>query len=187
MQEDEERLKRIEARLRRLEDSLEDLSPEVVLSGSRPAWIVSMREKIHRYEEAEGMFEQLERRVDPGLLRGKRGALWHTCAGEGRTIDCEVFRFLKRPVTADYGLTACEMPSTTVASVFHVGGDLTLNSSYRTLTKWLASSPFHLSGPKREIYWVETGLGAPSESLTEIQFPIRRANGAGRKERHNAV
>jgi len=187
IQEDEGRLKRIEARLRRLEDSLEGFLPEVLLSTSHSAWIVSMREKIDRYEEAEGMFEQLEGWVGSGFLRRKRGALWHTCAGEGRTIDCEVFRFLKRPVTAGHGLKAYELPSGTVASVFHAGGDLTLNNSYRALTKWLASSPFHLSGPRREIYWVEAGLGAPSESLTEIQFPIARAHGTGPGERRHAV
>lgn len=183
MQEDEGRLQRIEARLRRLEDKSEDFSGEVTLSAPRPAWIVSLRERIHRYEEAEGMFEKLEKRFDPGVFRGKRGALWHTCAGEGRTIDCEVFRFLKRPVNANHGLQAYEMPSGAVASVFHAGGDLTLNHSYRALTKWLAASPFHLSGPKREIYWVEAGPGAASESLTEIQFPLGRARGTGRGER----
>ena len=47
--------------------------------------------------------------------------MWHTCASEGRTIECEVFRLLKRPVTADYAFKAYEMPSTTVVSVFHVG------------------------------------------------------------------
>ncbi len=88
MQEDAGRLARIDARLRALEGKPSGASPEVLLRQTHPVWVVSLREKIHRYEEAEGMFEEVERRVGTAHLFGERAALWHSCANEGPTIDC---------------------------------------------------------------------------------------------------
>ena len=180
MQEDSGRLARIDARMRALEGHRNAASPEVQLLQTRPAWVVSLREKIHRYEEAEAMFEEVERRVGPARVSGERAALWHSCANEGPAIDCEVLRFLKQPASLRGNLRTFQLPAATVASVVHFGGDQTIQESYRTLAAWLASSEFRLCGPKREIYWVEAVRGAESEALTEIQFPVVQARDAKR-------
>jgi DNA-binding transcriptional MerR regulator len=180
IQEDAGRLARIDARLRALEGKPSGASPEVLLRQTRPVWVVSLREKIHRYEQAEELFEEVERRVGPASVFGERAALWHSCANEGPTIDCEVLRFLKRPVPSRCTLRAFQLPAATVASAFHLGDDRTLDAAYRTLTAWLASSPFRLVGPKREVYWLEARPGTETESLTEIQFPVMQYRDSGR-------
>ena len=172
MQEDSVRLTRIDARMRVLEGHRNAALPEVQLRQTRPVWVVSLREKIHRYEEAEAMFEEVERRVGPARVSGERAALWHSCANEGPAIDCEVLRFLRQPASLRGNLRTFQLPAVTVASVVHFGGDQTIADSYRALAAWLASSEFRLCGPKREIYWVEAQRGAESEALTEIQFPV---------------
>jgi len=68
----------------------------------------------------------------------------------------------------------------TVASVFHFGGDRTIEDSYRVLAEWLTFSEFRLCGPKPEIYWVEAQHGAEVDALTEIQFPVVQARDAKR-------
>jgi DNA-binding transcriptional MerR regulator len=187
MQEDAGRLARIDARLCALERKRSGASPEVLLRQTQPVWVVSLREKIHRYEEAEEMFEEVERRVGAAHVSGERAALWHSCANEGPMIDCEVLRFLKQPVSTRGILRTFQLPAATVASVFHLGGDQTLEDSYRALGTWLASSGFRLCGPKLEIYWVEARSGAEVESVTEIQFPVVQARVAKRALRIRAA
>ena len=178
MQEDSGRLARIDARIRALEGHRKEAPPEVQLRQTPSVWVVSLREKIHRYEEAEAMFEELERRVGTARISGERVALWHSCANEGPTIDCEVLRFLKQPASMPGNLRTFRLPAATVASVVHFGADRTIGDSYRALASWLASSEFRLFGAKREIYWAEARRGAETEALTEIQFPVVQAKRA---------
>jgi DNA-binding transcriptional MerR regulator len=180
MQEDLRRLARIDARMRALQGHRNGASPEVQLRQTRPAWVVSLREKIHHYEEAEAMFEEVERRVSPARVSGQRAVLWHSCANEGQAIDCEVLRFLKQPASLRGNLRTFQLPAVTVASVFHFGSDRTIEDSYRALAEWLTFSEFRLCGPKREIYWVEAQHGAEADALTEIQFPVVQARDAKR-------
>jgi DNA-binding transcriptional MerR regulator len=168
------------ARLARIERRLLDLrggqgGPSAVsLRETSPAWVVSLRERIQRYEEAEEMFQELERKVSPRLLAAERSALWHTCEVSGRPIDCEVVRYLKRPMEPVRGLRIYELPAATLASVFHCGGDDTAPESYKYLSRWLAGSEYRLSGAKREIYWIEANSRTSTDAVTEIQFPVRR-------------
>jgi len=180
MQEDSGPLARIDARMRALEGHRNAASPEVQLRQTRPVWVVLLREKIHRYEEAEAMFEEVERRVGPARVSRERAALWHSCANEGPAIDCEVLRFLKQPASLRGNLQTFQLPAVTVASLVHFGADQTIEDSYRALATWLTSSEFRLCRPKREIYWVEAQLGAEAEALTEIQFPVVQARNAKR-------
>jgi DNA-binding transcriptional MerR regulator len=180
IKQDSRRLAQLDAHLRALETNRSAALQSVYLRQTQPVWVVSLREKIHRYDEAEQMFEEVERRVDPANLSGQRAALWHTCANEGPTIDCEVLRFLKRPIPGPRALRTFQLPGTTVASIFHLGGDRTLDHAYRVLSAWLATSRYLLAGPKREIYWQEARPGNELESLTEIQFPVVQARRAKR-------
>ncbi len=168
------RLERIEQRLQNLTRGQSAPSP-VFLRETQEAWVVSLRERIQSYEQAEEMFQELERKVPAPMLTAERSALWHTCEESGGTIDCEVLRYLKRPVTPMRSLRAYRLPAATVASVFHCGGDDTLSESYEHLNRWLAASDFRLRGAKREIYWIEADGKTPADAVTEIQFPVRRA------------
>jgi DNA-binding transcriptional MerR regulator len=187
MHDDSARLARLDARLRALAGGQNGASPEVRLRQTRPAWVISLREKIHRYEEAEEMFEEVERRAGPARVTGERAALWHSCANEGPAIDCEVLRFLKQPVSMRGALRTFQLPAVTVASVVHFGDDQTIEDSYRTLAAWLTSSEYCLCGPKREIYWVEPRRGSEAEALTEIQFPVVQTRAAKRAEKIRAA
>lgn len=187
MHDDSARLARLDARLHALAGRQNGAWPEVRLRQTQPAWVVSLREKIHRYEEAEDMFEEVERRAGPARVTGERAALWHSCANEGPSIDCEVLRFLKQPVSMRGALRTFQLAAATVASVVHFGGDQTIENSYRALAAWLASSEFRLSGPKREIYWVEPRRGSEAEALTEIQFPVVQARAAKHAEKFRAA
>jgi DNA-binding transcriptional MerR regulator len=173
---DLQRLQHVEASLRNLAKG-QPLAAKVLVREMKASWVVSLREKILGYEEADELFSELERKVPVHLLTAQRSALWHNCEQERGSIDCEVLRCLKRPIKLGRGLRTYQLRAGTVASIFHTGTEETMGESYRTLTRWLSSSGFRLNGAKREIYWIEPDANTSRESLTEIQFPIA-VNGA---------
>jgi DNA-binding transcriptional MerR regulator len=174
IREDVTRLARIERRLQDLATPKSGPSP-IIVREARDAWVVSLRENLRRYEEAEELFQELECKVPQRWMTGERAAFWHQCETSGGRIDCEVIRYLKRAVTLARGLRSYHLPAATIASVFHLGSEDTVPQSYEQLNRWLATSDFRLHGAKREIYWIEEGNKAGSEPLTEIQYPLMRA------------
>lgn len=168
------------ARLARIERRLQDLAGRnsaptaVMVRETREASVVSLREKLRRYEEAEELFQELERRVPQRWITSERAAFWHMCEQSGGRIDCEAIRYLKRPVEPARGLRSYRLPAAMIASVFHTGSEDTVSKSYEQLNRWLANSDFRLQGAKREIYWIEEGNKTGREPLTEIQYPLER-------------
>jgi len=174
------RLRQIESNLRNLTNS-HKVAPNVLVRQTKETWVVSLREKIRDYAQADELFGELERKVPAHLLTAQRSALWHSCGQERGPIDCEVLRCLKQPIKVGRGLRTYQLRAGTAASIFHTGAEETMGESYRILTCWLSSSGFRLHGAKREIYWIEPDAKASCETLTEIQFPIAM-NSAGRSK-----
>ncbi len=187
IEEDFGRLARIDARLQATDGGVNELDWRVELREIQPVWVAASREKIHRYDEADEMFVELERRVGLEVLTGKRAAFWHTCESDGPQIDCEVFRFLKRPVGPLRGIRTYQMPAARVASVFHTGTEQTIPQAYNALQAWVKKNGFVSEGPKCEIYWIEPREGKMEESLTEIRLLLLPAGnhrrGQGRAAR----
>ena len=171
MAEDAECLARIEAQLRTARKDAKE-GWRIELRETQPVWVASLREKIHSYEEADGLFGEIERRIGQELLMGKRAALWHICANDGPQIDCEALRFLKRPASIVQGIRVYEMPAARTASLLHSGTEETIPQAYQALNAWLGRNNFVSRGPKCEIYWNEPPKGKEGESLTEIRLPV---------------
>lgn len=172
IEDDFGRLERIEERLQATEGGENRTRSRVELREIQPVWVAASREKIRRYDEADEMFAELERRVGLELLTGKRAAFWHTCANDGPQIDCETVRFLRRPVGPLCGIRTYQMPAARVASVFHTGTEQTIPLTYKALQLWMKKAGFVSHGPKCEIYWMEPREGKMEESLTEIRLRI---------------
>ena len=169
IREDVARLARLELRLQTLAKNNNGSAP-VVIRVTQETLVVSLRERIQCYEQAEELFQELERKVPQSWLTGERSALWHACERSDGAIDCEVIRYLKGPVAVPRGLRSYQLAAATIASVFHAGSDDTVSRSYDQLNRWLVHSDFRLQGAKREIYWLEKA----GEPLTEIQYPLKR-------------
>lgn len=174
VQDEEIRLAGLNGWLDRLEHQDQVPSNKVTLKrvGSFP--IASIRTSIARYSDAVDLFQELTRYTkEIGAPPGPPAAIWHTCGESGRTIDCEAYVPLQRPITANRRVRAYELPAAIIASVVHHGDSATCIASYATARSWIASHGFEVSGPKRELYW-RGGLDQDrSSDITEIQFPIR--------------
>lgn len=170
--DDVESLARIEAQLRAAAHRGAQATWRIETRETQPVWVASARHKIRSYDEADGLFAEIERRIGQEFLVGKRAALWHTCANDGPQIDCEALRFLKRPASPVRGVRVYQMPAARVASLFHTGADQTIPQAYQAMSSWLGRNRLFSRGPKCEIYWIEPPKGRDGESLTEIQVPI---------------
>ena len=142
--------------------------------------VVSLREKLQSYDQADELFKTLERRVDPRVLHDQRGAIFHRCLEGDGEIDCEAVRFLKHPVAAIRGLKVYESQRTRVAFTYHYGSEDSIYTTYQSMTGWIAAQGYQLSAAKREIYWPAPEHEGQINSLTEIQFPVIRLRGVGR-------
>lgn len=186
IEEDFLRLTRIEAQLEAGGAGEKNLAWRIELRETAPVWVAACRDVIRSYDECEEMFVDLERRIAPELLAGKRAALWHTCLSDGPQIDCEALRFLKHPGGLPRGMRTYQMPVTRVASLFHTGGEQTSPRAYKALQAWLEKNNLTAHGPKCEVYWLEPSEDKPGESLTEIRLAVA-GRGGRPHSRNNAA
>ena len=180
VRDDAGRLERIEARLNSIATSGPQSHPTILLRKTPGQMVVSLREKLQNYDQAEELFKILERRLDPRVLYDQRGAIFHRCLEGDGEIDCEAVRFVKDPIGAIRGLKLSKYRSTQVAFAYHYGSEDSIGETYQAMGAWIAARGFQLSGAKREIYWPASESKDESSSLTEIQFPVTRLRGEGR-------
>jgi len=180
VRDDAGRLERIEARLQSLSAGGSQSHPTILLRRTPEQSVVSLRQKLQNYQQADELFKTLEQRVDPRVLYDQRGAIFHRCLEGDGEIDCEAVRFLKHPVAAIRGLKVYKSRRTRVAFTYHYGSEDSIGTAYRSMTVWIAAQGYQLSAAKREIYWPAPESKGETSSLTEIQFPVTRLRGVAR-------
>jgi DNA-binding transcriptional MerR regulator len=180
VRDDAGRLERIEARLNSISAGGAQSYPTILLRRTPGQSVVSLREKLQNYDQADELFKTLERRVDPRVLYDQRAAIFHRCLEGDREIDCEAVRFLKHPIAAIRGLKVYESQRTCVAFTYHYGSDDSIGTTYQSMAGWVAAQGYQLSAAKREIYWPAPENKDEIGSLTEIQFPVTRLRGVAR-------
>jgi len=183
VRDDVGRLERIEARLNGISAGGPQSHPTIMLRSTPGQSVVSLREKLQSYDQADELFKTLERRVDPRVLYDQRGAIFHRCLDGDGEIDCEAVRFLKHPVAAIRGLKVYESKRTRVAFTYHYGSEDSICTTYQSMTIWIAAQGYQLSAAKREIYWPVPESKGETSPLTEIQFPVTRLRGAAQNAR----
>lgn len=174
VRDDQGKLARIEARLRSLDQP--GTSDPLVLFGKTPQqWVVSAREKLNKYEEADALLADVERRVDPSVLSEGRATIWHSCLESNGRIDCEALCFVKGPTVSRRGLKSYALRPTRVAFAYHYGTEESISRTYASIAASVDNRGYRLAAPKREVYWPTAASHGEGRSLTEVQFPIARA------------
>jgi DNA-binding transcriptional MerR regulator len=186
VRDDAGRLERIEARLHSISAGGPQSLPTIMLRRTPEQAVVSLREKLQNYDQADELFKALEQRVDPRVLYDQRGAIFHRCLEGDGEIDCEAVRFLKHPVAAIRGLKVYKSQRTRVAFTYHYGSEDSIGTTYQSMTGWIAAQGYQLSAAKREIYWPAPESKGETSPLTEIQFPVTRLRGVARSARQKA-
>jgi DNA-binding transcriptional MerR regulator len=161
--DDQARLMWIESKLGEQSDTA---TPAVVVKRESARPVLSIREQLTSYADADGLLDDLALGVPRGQ-QSLRGTVWHDCGERSGIIDCEAVLSAQRSRSST---RARELPATTLACVIHRGSDESSRRTYQAARDWIAANGYVVVGPNRE--WYLGGVsGAP---VTEIQFPIDR-------------
>jgi effector-binding domain-containing protein len=183
VQEETERLERVEARLRQIEQE-EDMSKyDVVIKKVEPIKVASVRGVVPTPPQQGSLWSELEGYLARQRVRPAAPcfSLYHDNEYKERDWDIETCE----PIEADLAETGRvklrTLPAVeTMACTVHHGPFVTLNEAYDAIGKWIDANGYRICGPSREIYLhvTEEGHGMVNQTdpqtVTEIQFPVEK-------------
>ena len=180
VQEDQERLARVEARLRQIEQENTVSTYDVIIKKIEPQTVASLRKVIPAPTGVGKMFEELftylgQRGVRP---MGAPCAIWHDTEHKDKDWDTEVVVAIGDALPAGNGIKTVQLPGVaTMACTIHQGSYEGFPQAYTALMGWIEANGYHMAGPMREIYLRGPGPTPtdPATYITEIQAPVEKA------------
>ena len=180
LSEEQDRLSRIEARLRQIE--LEDKMPEydVVIKTTPAMMVASRRVRIPTNDQVPqylgpayaDIYSYIRSQAvkDDGLCM----TLWHSPADVYENEEAEAMVVIDRPLPGTDHVKVYELPPTQVAAVIHHGNFEEFTQGHAALLEWVDANGYRIVGPYREIY-IKHDKDNLADSITEIQFPVEKA------------
>lgn len=173
VEEEVERLARLEARLRLIE--LEGyMTNEVLLKEVAPQWIASLRETIPAYRTIGALFGKLYGALGPLAAEGPGVALLHDTEYKDHDVDAEAGVYLKQARSVSEPFRTYQLPSAIVASTVHHGAFDSIGAAYGSLLRWIETNGYRPAGPTRELF-LHVSVPVTREdtsNVTEIQVPV---------------
>ncbi|MFZ5908592.1 MAG: MerR family transcriptional regulator [Chloroflexota bacterium] len=172
-----DRLERLDARLRLLEQEGQHPEYEVVIKRVESLRIASVRRMIPSYWDEGPLWGELFQHLQRADVTtcGPYLSLYH--AGEPE-IDAEACAPVAADVTKIQGLAIRELPGVeSMASTIHQGPFTGLAGAYAALLKWVDAHGYSVHAPDREIYLRLPEAGQSRydpNAITEMQVPIDR-------------
>jgi effector-binding domain-containing protein len=174
LDEGRERLARVEARLKQIEQEGKMPEYEVVIKNVEPQLVASIRQRLGSYREIGRLFGELYGYLGPLGASGIGGSLWHDGEFKESDVDGEAVAFLAQPVPESGRVKVYELPGATVAALVHRGPYRLIDQAYAALMGWIEANGYRLTGPDREIY-LQGGTDPDDPSyVTEIQQPVEK-------------
>jgi DNA-binding transcriptional MerR regulator len=175
---EQERLVRVQARLRQIEMEINMPDYEVIIKQVQPQLAATMRRVLPSHPDVVGLFEELigyiaQHNVTPALGI----TIWHDESYLESGVDAEAAATLKEPVPESDLVKVYELPIANMASTVHNGSYNRLNLAYDALNEWIDSNCYRVVGPGRELYhFLQEPVRRDDESyVTEIQLPVEKA------------
>jgi len=179
VQEEAERLERVEARLRQIEQE-EDMSKyDVVVKHVEAFKVASVRGVVPTPPEQGGLWGELEGYLATKRVRpiGPCLSLYHDDEAKERDWDIEVCEPIEANVAESQRVKVRVLPDVaSMACVVHHGPFTTIGEAYDAVSKWISGNGYHITGPAREVYVkaTENGNQTDPDTVTEIQFPVEK-------------
>ena len=181
VQEEAERLERVELWLRQIEQEDNMSKYDVVIKKVEAMKIASVRGIVPTPPEQGGLWDVLESYLKMHGVRpsGPCFSLYHDEEHKERDWDIETCEPISDDLTASTRVQVYSLPAVeTMACTVHAGSFATIGEAYDVIMKWLDENGFRVIGPCREIY-----LQAPkrpgdqndADTVSEIQFPVTKA------------
>ncbi len=178
VQTEQERLERVEARLRQLEQENKTMTTsEVVIKKIEPILVASVRDVIPSYPEQGPLWEKLETYLAQKGVTPK-SACFTVYHSEEPEIDAEVCEPIMKTIDAYGSVRVHELPIVEqAASLVYTGPFTGLGEAYSALFQWIESRGYRICGPCREIYLKPPstpGIQNDPNTITELQFPVMK-------------
>src|SRR3989304_7301198 len=183
--DDLERLARIESRIDQIEES-ESPRYDIVLRSVKPIRGAAIRANAE--QDFTPLFEELENYVSRFRARGEQPPLALYFGDDSDQGDIAVAVPVKAELEVNDRIEIYELPAVdNMACVVHTGDYETIQLANKALMKWIASNPYEVAGPLREVYYrfgaAQVGYEIPSayltdqdeEFVTELQVPVERS------------
>jgi DNA-binding transcriptional MerR regulator len=174
---EQERLARVEARLKQIDVETHVSSHDVVLKNVRPQLVASIRRVIPTHESSIHLYNELLAYLaqhDPRQWRAL--TLWHDHDYQEQNVDAEATISLNAPVPQTDVVRVYELPGGLMASTVHNGPYSRLHEAYSVLSGWVEANRYRHSGPDRELYhYAQEPLRSDDETyVTEIQMQVEK-------------
>ncbi|MGD8719538.1 MAG: MerR family transcriptional regulator [Candidatus Zixiibacteriota bacterium] len=176
--EEQERLARVEARLKLLEQEDTMGNYDVVIKKVEDVRAATCRGIIPTYAEPKAIWEELMGylKQNGASFAGPCFALYHDQCYKEKDVDAEACQPISGDVPETARIKVRELPGGEMASTIHKGPYSGLNDCYTAALKWIEQNGYRVAGPDREIYlegaWTTDD---PEQYVTELQIPVEKA------------
>lgn len=175
----QERLERVAARLRQIEQEDTMSKYDVVIKEIDAYKVASVRDTIPTYPEQGHLWRELEGYLAMQRVRptGACLTIYHNEDFVDQDIDAEVCEPIDADLTESKRVKVQMLPAVkTMACAIHHGPFNTLQGAYDAILKWLDENGYSICGPSREIYLraPKNGSQVDPNTVTEIQFPVEK-------------
>lgn len=181
VEEEQERLARVEARLRQIEEEGKMPDYDVVLKALEPVRVASIRTTIPSFDTigktVGALLGELAEFVTTNqyVFAGPPMTIYYDSGDSSADVDFEV----AVPVGSDFvdmeRIKMHRLPGfDKAACVIHRGGYEGVGSAYKAVVTWIETNGYRVAGPPCEIYLHGGPDVDPSTYVTEIRFPVEK-------------
>ena len=177
LEAEQERLARVEVRLRRMDREGVVLGGyEVVLKAVGAQRVASVRETLPAYSSVGRLFGELRGYAERHGVRPSAWiSVWHDEEYRDEDADGEAAFVTEDPVPEDGRVRRSCLPAVEhMASTVHHGSFDTINEAYAALLGWIEENGYRVAGPNREVYLRGGDERSNPDYVTEIQFPVQK-------------
>jgi len=179
MQQEDEKLARVAARLRQIEQENKMSNYDTVIKKVKPQRIASVRDVIPSYPEQGHLWHELETMLSRNQVK-RTGSCFTLYHSDEPKIDAEVCETIAEggSLPQHPRVQTRELPGAEVVAVIHHGPFTTISEAYEAVLKWIETNGYQINGPCREIYLqppAEIGNQTDPETVTEVQFPVAKS------------
>jgi len=176
--DEQERLSRIEARLRQIEMENKMPNYDIVIKTAPAMLVATCRVTIPTNDQVPAYLGPAYRKVydylrKQGAKDGLCLALWHSPADVYENEDAEALVQIDQSLPGTDQVKVYELPATQVASVVHQGNFEDFTQGHAALLEWIDANGYKIVGPYREIYLKHDKTDL-ADTTTEIQFPVEK-------------
>ena len=179
VQDERERLARVEARLRQIEQEDVVSKYDAVIKKVEPIKVAAVRDVVPTPPDQGRLWGELMSHLAQHQVQPLEPCLsvYYDEEYKEKDWDIEVCMPIEGDVPENERVSVRELDGVeTMAYVVHHGPFTTIGEAYEALMKWVSENDYRIVGPAREIYLrpAKEGIQNDPDTLTEIQFPVEK-------------